>query len=125
MDGEGLSVEVRVTAYDGVTTVRLAGELDTYTVPDVRAAFTRLVVTPGTQVVVDLRDVSFIDSSGLGALIGLHHRLAAAGARLQLLSGGVASRLLELTHLDQVIDVLEQPGTGSLSASAAEPSAPG
>ena len=69
MDGEGLSVEVRVTAYDGVTTVRLAGELDTYTVPDVRAAFTRLVVTPGTQVVVDLRDVSFIDSSGLGALI--------------------------------------------------------
>ena len=117
-------MDVKLTVQDEVSKVRLAGELDTYTVPQVRAAFTQLVVAPGTQVVVDLQDVSFIDSSGLGALIGLHNRLAAAGARLQLVCGGVTLRLIKLAHLDQVIDVVEQPDARSSSTSATEPSTP-
>lgn len=76
-------MSVTVSVNGAVTTARLAGEIDTYTVPDVRAAFERLTIAPDATVVVDLRDVTFLDSSGLGAIIGLYHRVVAGDARLQ------------------------------------------
>ena len=102
-------MEVSVSTEDGRSLVRLAGEVDTYTVPDVRAAFETVSLTPGGTVVVDLREVTFIDSSGLGAVIGLYHRARAAGATLRLLCDGVSLRLVRLTRLDQVIDVDTSP----------------
>jgi anti-sigma B factor antagonist len=102
-------VDVSVSTGDGASQVRLAGEVDTYTVPDVRAAFDAVPLTAGAVVVVDLREVTFIDSSGLGAVIGLYHRARAAGATLRLLCDGVSLRLVRLTRLDQVIDVDTTP----------------
>jgi anti-anti-sigma factor len=100
-------MSVTVSVNGAVTTARLAGEIDTYTVPNVRAAFEQIAVAPGAKVVVDLRDVTFLDSSGLGAIIGLYHRVVAADARLQLVCGDITLRLVRLMHLDQVIDVVE------------------
>ena len=102
-------MEVSVSTEDGRSVVRLVGEVDTYTVPDVRAAFERVSLTPGGTVVVDLREVTFIDSSGLGAVIGLYHRARESGARLRLVCDGVSLRLVRLTRLDQVIDVDTSP----------------
>jgi len=85
--------------------VQLSGELDTYTVPEIRDAFDALSLGPGAVVVVDLSDVTFLDSSGLGAIFALHHRLAAVGGRLRLVCSGVTLRLVELLHIDQVIEV--------------------
>ncbi len=98
-------MDVSVSSADGSSLVRLAGEVDTYTVPDVRAAFDTVALAPGATVVVDLREVTFLDSSGLGAVIGLYHRARVAGATLRLLCDGVSLRLVRLTRLDQVIDV--------------------
>ena len=100
-------MSVTVSVNGAVTTARLEGEIDTYTVPNVRSAFEEMAVAPGAMVVVDLRDVTFIDSSGLGAIIGLYHRVRAADARLQLVCGDITLRLVRLMHLDQVIDVVE------------------
>ena len=102
-------MDVSVSSADGSSLVRLAGEVDTYTVPDVRAAFEAVALAPGATVVVDLRDVTFLDSSGLGAVIGLYHRARAAGATLRLRCDGVSLRLVRLTRLDQVIDVDSSP----------------
>ncbi|WP_076260910.1 STAS domain-containing protein [Intrasporangium flavum] len=102
-------MDVSVSAGDSSSLVRLAGEVDTYTVPDVRAAFDSVALAPGATVVVDLRDVTFLDSSGLGAVIGLYHRARAAGATLRLVCDGVSLRLVRLTRLDQVIDVEASP----------------
>lgn len=89
------------------TTARLTGEIDTYTTPGVRAAFERLPVSAGGTVVVDLRDVTFLDSSGLGAIIALHRRAEAGGATIQLVCGAATLRLVRLMHLDQVLDVVD------------------
>lgn len=102
-------MSVTVSVDDAVTTARLTGEIDTYTVPEVRAAFEGLTVVPDATVVVDLRAVTFLDSSGLGAIIGLYHRVGAGGGRLQLVCGDITLRLVRLMHLDQVIDVVEAP----------------
>lgn len=106
-------MSVSVSNAGPVTTARLSGEIDTYTVPDVRAAFERLPIVADGTVVVDLREVTFLDSSGLGAIIGLYHRADASRARLQLVCGEVTLRLVQLMHLDQVMDVVSEPGDAS------------
>ena len=117
-------MDVSVSTAGKVTTARLAGELDTYTVPEVRTAFEKLAVVPDGKVVVDLREVTFMDSSGLGAVIGLYHRVTDVGARLQLVCRGVTLRLVRLMNLDQVIDVVEEPDDERPSTTATEPSTP-
>jgi anti-sigma B factor antagonist len=97
---------VSVSRAEGVTTARLTGEIDTYTVPDVRAAFEHLDVPPQGMVVADLRDVTFLDSSGIGAIIGLYHRVTDEDARLRVVCNDTTLRLMRLTHLDQVLDVV-------------------
>jgi len=106
-------VSVSVSIDGPVTTARLVGEIDTYSVGDVREAFERLPVVADGRVVVDLRPVTFIDSSGLGALIALYHRAAAADVRLQLVCGDVTLRLVRLMHLDEVMDVVTAPADAS------------
>jgi anti-sigma B factor antagonist len=117
-------VDISVSTGGRVTTARLAGEVDTYTVPEVRTAFDQLDVVADGKVVVDLRDVTFMDSSGLGAVIGLYHRVTDAGARLQLVCGGVTLRLVRMMNLDQVIEVVEEPDDERPSATATEPATP-
>lgn len=103
-------MSVSVSVAGPVTTARLVGEIDTYSVGDVRKAFERLPVVAEGRVVVDLRQVTFIDSSGLGAIIALYHRADAGDARLQLVCGDVTLRLVRLMHLDSVMEVVTAAG---------------
>lgn len=77
-----------------------SGELDVATVPRLTAAlrehdgFARLVI--------DLRSLSFMDSSGLRLLVGEHDRAQRHGYVLALVPGGPeVSRLLRVTRLDE------------------------
>ena len=58
------------------------------------------------RVVVDLADVSFMDSSGLGVLIGALRRLRELGGHLALVCGeGPVRRVLAITGLDRLFPV--------------------
>ena len=103
-------MDVSVSDRGSVLVAHVTGELDTYTVPDARRVFEGLRAGPGSQVVVDLREVTFLDSSGLGALIGLYHRVEAAGGHLRLVCAGVTLRLVELMNLGQVLDISTELG---------------
>lgn len=75
----GLSVSTKPS--DDLLVLSLDGELDIYTVGGFRQESDK--IDPGaTQVVVDLTDVSLLDSSGLGALVSLLNRARAAGGLL-------------------------------------------
>ena len=65
---------------DGMTRVALAGELDMAVAPAFRAELER-AVTEGASVIVDLRELEFMDSSGM-------HALAAAEARARAMDAG-------------------------------------
>lgn len=59
-----------------------------------------------TRILLNLREVSYIDSSGIGDLFGAHASLQRQGAELKLLSPNKTVRdVLQLTRLDQLIDV--------------------
>ena len=59
--------------------------------------------------IVDLKNVSFMDSSGLAALVLIHKRIQAAGGKLFLVSISAPVRMLfELTSLDSVFQILSE-----------------
>jgi len=97
--------------------VAVRGELDLFTAPELRSLIADLIDQGKTGLVVDLVETSFIDSSGLAALVGALKRVAAAGGRLVLVNAGSGSRLartLTLTGLDRVLEV--QPDCDSAVA---------
>ena len=89
---------------DGVAVLRLDGRLNMVAAPRVKAAIDDAVESGRPRVVVDLSQVSFMDSSGLGALIaGLKRTRQASGdLRIASVAAQVAT-VLQLTNLDRVL----------------------
>jgi anti-sigma B factor antagonist len=63
-----LSLETREVA--GRTVVSVAGEIDVYTAPRLRDRITELVSSGHYDLVIDMEKVDFLDSTGLGVLVG-------------------------------------------------------
>jgi anti-sigma B factor antagonist len=87
-----------------------AGELDFASVGAFRDALADAAVRTDPGVVVDLSDVSFIDSSGLGALVDLHSRLQRESRQLAVVAPGgtAAAVLLNLAGLQNRLPVFEE-----------------
>ena len=84
--------------------LRPAGELDAYTVAQFREALSELAEED--RVVIDLSDVPFMDSAGLGALIGGIRRIRESGGRITVsCSRPNLMRLLHTTGFDRIVPV--------------------
>lgn len=79
-----MTLDVTTEARDGVTLVVLGGELDIYTVASFRADLDQLDPA-STPLVIDLTDVTLLDSSGLGALVSLLNRAREGEGQLGLI----------------------------------------
>ena len=90
-----------VDARDGVTVVRLTGELDLYNAHTVRDELFAVAGRGPDRVVVDLSAVTFIDSTGLGVLIEARTRLTNRRAFLLAAPGLETRRALEISGLDR------------------------
>ncbi len=81
---------------DGAAMLRLAGEVDVATAPSLVSAFRELADQNLTEVVVDASGVSFMDSSGLHALIQGKRIIHEAGSRILLVTSRPVRLLLEV-----------------------------
>jgi anti-sigma B factor antagonist len=77
-------IEIDVSEQDSYKVLRPEGDLDVYTVGSLRDALGSIVEQDSPKVVVDLDSVPFMDSSGLGALMGGVRRLREAGGDLAI-----------------------------------------
>lgn len=77
-------IEIEVSEGSGYRVLRPEGDLDVYTVGSLRDALGGIVEETSPKVVVDLDAVPFMDSSGLGALMGGVRRLREAGGDLAI-----------------------------------------
>ncbi len=103
MDGE-LDQAVAFSSFEGLRVVTLRGEWDVANRDRLRSALQEL--GDSGDVIVDLRQASFFDSTALAELIALYKRLVGAGRRLETLVGeSNMRRLLELTSLDSLLGV--------------------
>jgi anti-sigma B factor antagonist len=100
-------LKLEVSDHDGGTTVRLSGRL---TLADT-AAFKDEVKhrLPQTKrIVLDLTDLTFMDSSGLGAIVSLYVSAKAAGCALGLIN--LSKQLRELLRFTRVLSLFEACG---------------
>ena len=99
-------LEIEVDTTDSHTLCRPVGELDAYTVADFRDTLTDLSSQP--RVVIDLSEVPFMDSAGLGALIGGIRRARENGGEVAVAcSRPTLTRLLHTTGFDRIVPVTE------------------
>jgi anti-sigma B factor antagonist len=91
----------------GTVVVRVTGELDATTAPDLRAALTDLIEGQGNlSVVLDASDLWFVDSAGLGVLIGAARRLHAVGGDFTISAPKPAiTKVLEVTGADALFTI--------------------
>jgi anti-sigma B factor antagonist len=95
-----LTVDVRIE--DDRAIVSPAGEIDAYTAPKLREELTRVTESGCSRVFVNLEFVDFIDSTGLGVLIGGLKRMRNRNGDLELVSSNDSIlRLLDLTGLSK------------------------
>lgn len=86
--------------------VHLHGDIDLYNASELRTCIEGLADDGETRVVLDMADLRFIDSSGLGAVVGGMRRLRRTGGEIVLRSPRWATaQLLEVTGLTQVLTV--------------------
>lgn len=100
----------------GVTRIVLTGDLDVSTAASVEARLLEIEEgDPPEHLVLDLRGLRFIDSTGLSLLINADRRGRKAGRRVTIVAGsGPSRRLLETTGLKGRLDVVEDaPAPGS------------
>lgn len=90
----------------GSWVVRVTGELDLYTAPQLENELETLIHGDAAHVLVDLSDVPFLDSSGLGVLLSSARRLGLG--RFALAGLGLESRrVIEITGADRLLTILE------------------
>ncbi|MCX6020184.1 MAG: STAS domain-containing protein [Chloroflexi bacterium] len=88
----------------GVTVVEPAGRLDLLSASELKQQLAGLATGGHRKIVIDLIGVTFIDSSGLGAIIGGLKAARLLGGELRIARPGDQARvILELTTLDRVL----------------------
>jgi anti-sigma B factor antagonist len=114
VDGQVVGPELVLTTDrngdQAVLTVQ--GELDAYTAPGLEDHIAGLLNENVSDLVLDLAQTGFLDSSGLRALLTVHRRLEAAGGRLELRDASEpVVRLLEITGLREHFGVAGASGS--------------
>jgi anti-sigma B factor antagonist len=87
------------------TTLFVAGEVDLHTGAQLRSEVFRVIDTGAMGILVDASSVSFVDSTGLGVLVGARKAASAAGVAFQLRPSDRMRHLLTRTGLLQFFDV--------------------
>jgi len=90
-------------AIDGVPVVSVSGEIDVSTAPRLREHLRDRMDAGSSTVVVNLLDVTFLDSTALGVLVGALKRCREAGGELRLVID--QPRLLKLFEITGLTDV--------------------
>jgi len=89
---------------DDTTVVRPEGNLNMASAAELRTAVEQAILEGPSRVVVDLQGVPFIDSSGLGALIGCLKTARDHGGDLRIASPGAqVTMVLKLSNVDRVL----------------------
>jgi anti-sigma B factor antagonist len=95
----------RVESRNGVARVGLEGELDMSSVAVLEEHLRRVEQDGNSAVMLDLRDLTFIDSSGLQAILRAMDRVAENGGTLIVVGAGLPARhLFELTGTEFLLD---------------------
>jgi anti-sigma B factor antagonist len=102
---------VEVRNADATAVITVSGELDLASSPALEEELERVAQSDAQLVVVDLRHLEFMDSTGLSVLVRAHQRAEENGRRLGLVNGSQqVQRLLTLTGVADRLTLTDLPG---------------
>ena len=88
------------------TVIEVSGEIDVYTAPRLREKIIALVDAGHYRLIVDMERVEFLDSTGLGVLVGGLKRVRAHDGGIDLVcTQGRILRIFRITGLSKVFDI--------------------
>jgi anti-sigma B factor antagonist len=103
-------LQVHVSHVGATAHVAVAGDLDMATAPRLQSALDAVIERGSTQVVLDLRDVEFLGSSGIAILEGLERQAQTAGFTVTVVRGSLAvQRVLEIAGLPDRMHFVDSP----------------
>jgi anti-sigma B factor antagonist len=101
-----MNLDLTTTDRGGAKVIALEGEIDAYTAPRLRQALIDLVSGGATDIVVDMEKVEFLDSTGLGVLVGGLKRVKSNGGELHLvITQDRIMKIFDITGLAKVFPI--------------------
>jgi anti-sigma B factor antagonist len=102
--------QVQVHLEGSTKLISVSGELDLASGPELESELDKVSAPETTLVVVDLRELEFMDSTGLSIIVRAHQRLAEGGCELGLVRGSTqVQRLLDLTGVAERVRLVGAP----------------
>ncbi len=100
-------MQTNVEDKNGVAVFSVTGDIDINSSPDVKKAFENILNDKKDKVIINLKEVNYVDSSGLATIVEILKNLRTYGGKLKLtnLSPKVLG-LFEITKLDKLFDIM-------------------
>src|SRR5437588_10376311 len=99
-------LQISLYRYGSRRTVFVTGELDVATAPALESAVVGVLDGQDGELCLDFSGLTFIDSTGIRAVMQVHNKVASFGSRMIILSPTApVRRVLEITGFDRVMDV--------------------
>lgn len=109
-----MNLQVEVLEENLVHYFKVVGEVDAFTAPVLKERLVSVQDKPGIQAVIDLSEVDYIDSTGLGIFIGFYKALQQQEGYVKIIGvNDRLKRLFEITGIDKIIDIEVTKGGGS------------
>ena len=106
-----MNILVELTAEDKYVLGKVSGEIDAFSAPILREKLMDLQVTEGLHIELDLSNVSYMDSTGLGVIVGFFKVVDAKKGHLKLTGlSPRLKRLFDITGLGEIMDIQSASG---------------
>ena len=101
-----MDINVEIREFNGWSVIDVEGEVDVFTAPKLREAILGVLDEGKDHLIVNLEAVAFMDSTGLGVLVGGLKRVKERDGKLAIAAAqGTVSRVLNVTGLNAVFEL--------------------
>lgn len=107
-----MELQVEVIKDNSIERFKIVGEIDAFTAPKLKERLDSIEKVEGMQAELDLSEVNYMDSTGLGVFVGFYKAVKANGGHVRITGVNARlQRLFEITGLNEVMDiVMEESG---------------
>jgi anti-sigma B factor antagonist len=103
---ENVRIETSLRQHDGIPVLDVTGEIDIYTTPQFKEAVSAAIDEGKSSIVINMLNVTYMDSSGFGTLLSATKRLRPVEGALYLSGCNAAiTRMLQITRLNTIFGI--------------------
>lgn len=101
-----MNIQVNIKEENNVVKGSISGEIDAFTAPILREKLSEIELQEGLQAEINMADVSYMDSTGLGVIVAFFKNLNAINGHLKITGlSARLKRLFDITGLGEIMDI--------------------